>query len=62
MTVCTFAGHRDIFDSQIERKIQTTLKELLHTDTEFVFYTGGMGEFDHKCAAAVRRAKREMDL
>ena len=32
--------------------------DILLTDTEFVFYTGGMGEFDARCAAAVRTAKR----
>lgn len=59
MTVCTFAGHREVYQSMIDEKIEKTIEELLQTDNEFIFFTGGMGEFDSKCASAVRAAKRK---
>lgn len=43
----------------MDAKIEKAIRELLQTDSEFIFYTGGMGEFDSKCASAVRSAKRQ---
>ena len=57
MLCCTFAGHRDLFLPDAERKIITALDSILESDDEFVFYTGGMGEFDSKCASAVRTVR-----
>lgn len=65
MTSCTFAGHREVFQAGIDADIHRAVEDLLKTDTVFRFYTGGMGEFDSKCAAAVRAAKRthpELDI
>lgn len=58
MTVCVFAGHREVYQSGIDAKIEEAINRLLQTDNEFVFFTGGMGNFDDKCASAVRSAKR----
>lgn len=58
MTACTFAGHREVYHSGMDEKIEKAIRELLQTDSEFVFYTGGMGEFDSKCSSAVRAAKQ----
>lgn len=58
MVTCTFAGHREVYQSKVDVKIEQTIQKLLLTDTEFIFYTGGMGDFDSKCASAVRSAKR----
>lgn len=58
MTTCTFAGHREVYQAGMDAKIEQAISALLQTDHDFVFYTGGMGEFDNKCAAAVRGAKR----
>lgn len=57
MLCCTFAGHRDLFLTDAERKILKALDSILESDDEFVFYTGGMGEFDSKCASAVRTVR-----
>ncbi|MBO5570779.1 MAG: DUF1273 domain-containing protein, partial [Clostridia bacterium] len=57
MLSCTFAGHRNLFLPDADRKIETALDGLIARDETFVFYTGGMGEFDSKCASAVRAAK-----
>ena len=57
MLCCTFAGHRDLFLPDADRKIITALDSILESDDEFVFYTGGMGEFDSKCASAVRTVR-----
>ena len=59
MTTCTFAGHREVYQPMMDAKIEKAIRELLQTDSEFIFYTGGMGEFDSKCASAVRSAKRQ---
>ena len=59
MTSCTFAGHREVYQPMLDAKIEKAIRELLQTDSEFIFYTGGMGEFDSKCASAVRLAKRK---
>ena len=59
MTTCTFAGHREVYQPMINAKIEKAIRELLQTDSEFIFYTGGMGEFDSKCASAVRLAKQK---
>ena len=58
MTACTFAGHREVYQAGVERKIEETICQLLQTDQKFVFYTGGMGSFDDLCSSAVRTAKR----
>lgn len=57
MTVCVFAGHREVYQSGIDTKIEEAISRLLQTD-DFVFLTGGMGEFDKMCSSAVRKAKR----
>lgn len=59
MTSCTFAGHKEIYQAKIDEKIERAIDDLLQTDSEFVFYTGDMGDFDKKCASAVRAAKRK---
>lgn len=59
MTSCTFAGHREVYQTKIDERIETAVYNLLQTDSEFTFYTGGMGYFDKKCASAVRAAKRK---
>ena len=59
MLACTFAGHREVFSSKVDAQITKSLSELLRTDTEFIFYTGGMGDFDKKCESAVRLMKKD---
>jgi len=57
MLCCSFAGHRNVFVPDIDRKIVAALDTIMEKDDSFVFYTGGMGEFDSKCASAVRAAR-----
>lgn len=59
MTTCTFAGHRQTRALGAAQKLYAVLEDLLATDTAFLFYTGGSGEFDELCATAVRRARHE---
>lgn len=59
MTTCTFAGHRQVFAADLGERVNDAIERLLTTDTQFLFYTGGMGDFDNLCSAAVRRARRE---
>jgi uncharacterized phage-like protein YoqJ len=57
LTVCTFAGHREVFSSSIEVDIDHALSEIIQTDNDFIFYSGGMGDFDKRCESTVRRMK-----
>ena len=57
MLCCSFAGHRNVFIPDIDRKIAAALDTIMGKDDTFVFYTGGMGEFDSKCSSAVRSAR-----
>ncbi len=58
MITCTFAGHRDVYQSDIEAKLKEEIERLMQTDSEFLFLSGGMGKFDRMGAGAVREAKR----
>ena len=58
MIFCTFTGHREIFDDNIEKQIKATIEDILKKDSEFVFYSGDMGEFDKMCSSAVRIARQ----
>ncbi len=57
MTTCTFAGHREVYQSGIAARLEAEIEKLLQTDYEFTFLTGGMGQFDDMGASAVRAAK-----
>ena len=56
MICCTFAGHRHI--PAPRSSVDEVIETILQTDRAFTFYSGGMGEFDAQCEAAVRGAKR----
>ena len=58
MKVCTFAGHREVYQSGIGDRLESEIEKLLQMDHEFLFLTGGMGQFDGMGAGAVRAAKR----
>lgn len=65
MISCTFAGHREVYGSNVESSIEFAIESILKKDNSFVFYSGDMGEFDKMCSAAVRTAKRrhpELDI
>lgn len=47
-----------MFSSGTEKEIDRAIDSILAQDDAFAFLTGGMGEFDAKCSAAVRKAKR----
>ncbi len=56
--VCTFAGHRQVFESKIEEKIRNALESLVEMGSRLMFLNGGMGQFDALCASAVRSLKK----
>lgn len=58
MTVCTFSGHREVYQSGTGARLDEEIEKLLQTGNEFLFLNGGMGQFDGMGAAAVRAAKR----
>ena len=59
MTVCTFAGHREVYQANISEMLDEAISKIINTDDNFRFLVGGMGEFDGICSSAVRRAKRK---
>lgn len=58
MTVCTFAGHREVYQANIAEKLDEAISIIVETDDCFRFLVGGMGNFDGMCASSIRRAKR----
>lgn len=58
MITCTFAGHREVYQSHISEKLEQEIEKILDLDESFRFLVGGMGDFDGLCASAVRKAKR----
>ena len=59
MTVCTFAGHIEVYQTKISDKLDEALAKIIETDDSFIFLVGGMGDFDGMCSSAVRRAKKK---
>lgn len=59
MTVCTFAGHREVYQANISEMLDEAISKIINTDDSFRFLVGGMGEFDGMCSSVVRRAKRK---
>lgn len=57
MKVCSFIGHREVYQYDINERIKTAITDILQTDEEFVFYSGGMGAFDEKCSLIVNECK-----
>jgi len=58
VTVCTFAGHREVYQANIAEKLDEAISKIMSEDDCFRFLVGGMGDFDGMCSSAVRRAKR----
>jgi len=48
MVSCTFSGHRDVYQANIDVQIRKALDDIMKTDDVITFYTGAMGEFDSK--------------
>ena len=59
MTVCTFAGHREVYQANIANRLDEAIEQIIETDDSFTFLVGGMGDFDGMCSSAVRRAKKK---
>ena len=59
MTVCTFAGHREVYQANIADRLDEALAKIIETDDNIRFLVGGMGDFDGMCSSAVRRAKKK---
>lgn len=60
MITCTFAGHREVYQADVDHDLDAILSKLIEsTNDNFCFLVGSMGEFDKLCSAAVRRAIRK---
>lgn len=59
MFVCTFAGHREVYHSCVDKCVRLLIDMILDQHDNVMFYNGGMGAFDDICAKAVNAAKPE---
>lgn len=62
--IVTFAGHRDVCGNRdsLENDIYAYLAGFAENGTAIRALTGGMGDFDGLCSAAVRRIKRTFPM
>lgn len=59
MTVCTFAGHREVYQANISDKLDEAISKIVDSNDSFRFLVGGMDDFDRMCSSADHRAKRK---
>ena len=59
MAVCLFLGHWDIFDADIDSRLQEAVDLVIQKNkqVEFFVYTSGYGQFYNRCLLAALRAK-----
>lgn len=57
--VCSFAGHREIFDSGTKDKIKKVAQKLIKENGVNEFWVGNYGRFDACAALAIRELKDE---
>ena len=58
MIICTFVGHREVYDSKAKEKLKAEIERIIKENDGVEFFCGGMGEFDLLCASEVRKQKR----
>lgn len=59
-TICTFAGHREIYDiDSIKAKLKNEIINLIENHGVTTFYNGGKGKFDWLCAKCVKELKSD---
>lgn len=57
MYTVTFAGHREVYQSEVRTRLAEELEKVAAEHDSILFYVGGMGDFDGMCAAEVRALK-----
>ncbi|MBR2460730.1 MAG: hypothetical protein IKB34_05840 [Clostridia bacterium] len=58
--IITFIGHGTLrINSDLSKKIVTTLKSNIEREERIIFYFGGYGDFDNHCASICRKIKKE---
>lgn len=57
MYTVTFAGHREVYQSEVRTRLAEELEKVAAEHDSVLFYVGGMGDFDGMCAAEVRALK-----
>ena len=59
MAVCTFLGHRDVYDADIECRLQTAVDMVASENETVEFWLYPDGTFFNYCLLAVLRAKKQ---
>ena len=44
MFTCTFAGHREVYESDIPNRLRERIETILDKEDQFVFYNENMGK------------------
>ena len=58
-TICTFAGHREIYVSNtLKEKLKKEIINLIEHHGVDTFYNGGKGGFDWLCAECIKELKK----
>jgi len=60
--VCTFCGHRNIYEVGVEEKTKEVIIDLIENCNVDTFYVGGMGEFDSICSSIIRTLKNKYNI
>lgn len=62
-TICTFAGHREIYvNNTLKEKLKKEIINLIEHHGVSTFYNGGKGGFDWLCAECVKELKNDYPL
>lgn len=56
--ICTFCGHRTIFDNTVREDINHTILDLIENHSVTKFYSGNMGSFDYICENELLNIKK----
>ena len=56
--ICVFFGHRDC-PADLSEQLDNVIRRAVTEENIDTFWCGGMGDFDHQAAEAVRRMKKE---
>lgn len=57
MAVCSFLGHRDIYDTDIEDRLQTAIERIVNENEAVEFLLYHRGDFSNQCILAALRVR-----
>lgn len=58
MVTCTFISNNEIYRTDLDKEVEIAIESVLQEDTEVVFLVSGIGYFNRKCIASIRRLQQ----